>query len=92
MLYEARRRIGNAIVLDDGRDGQDGSVWIEAASEDSVVDTVARDLVRGHRTRSTSDLFVEAFYGLRSGVAPREQGSRGVRVGARTTERHSTAM
>ena len=64
MLYEARRRIGNAIVLNDGRDGQDGSVWIEATSEDSVVDTVARDLVRGHRTRSTSDLFVEAFDGL----------------------------
>ena len=44
MLYEARRRIGDAIVLNDGRDGRDGrdgSVWIRAESELLVVDSVA---------------------------------------------------
>ena len=64
MLHEARRRIGNAIVLTDEHDGQDGSVWIKAESEDAAVETVARDLVRGHRTRITPDLFAEAFDGL----------------------------
>ena len=64
MLYEARRRIGNAIVLKDGQNGRDDSVWIQAESEFSVVDIVARDLVRGHRTRVTPQLFGEAFDGL----------------------------
>ena len=61
MLYEARRRIGDVIVLSEGRDGRDGSVWIRAESEFLVVDSVARDLVRGYRTRVAPDLFVEAF-------------------------------
>ena len=61
MLYEARRRIGNAIVLSDARDGREGSVWIDAEHESSVVDTVARDLVRGHRTRVAPDQFANAF-------------------------------
>ncbi|WP_419862993.1 hypothetical protein [Candidatus Poriferisodalis sp.] len=61
MLYEARRRIGTAIVIDEGRDNEHDSIWIEADSEALVVDLVARDLVRGHRTRVGPDLFVEAF-------------------------------
>ena len=61
MLYDARRRFEDVIVLSEGRDGRDGSVWIRAESEFLVVDSVARDLVRGDRTRVTPDLFVEAF-------------------------------
>ncbi|MDE0321852.1 MAG: hypothetical protein OXI97_18430 [Acidimicrobiaceae bacterium] len=61
MLYEARRRIGDAIVLDDGGDDRNGSVWIRSEKETAVIDTVARDLVRGHRTRVVPDLFVEGF-------------------------------
>ena len=64
MLYEARRRIGNAIVLNDGREDQNGSVWIQADSERSVIETVTRDLTRGHRTRIAQDQFVEAFDSL----------------------------
>ena len=64
MLYEARRRIGNGMVLDDMRGDKNGSVWIRADGESSVVDTVARDLVRGHRTRVTPDKFRRAFDAL----------------------------
>lgn len=61
MLYEARRRIGDALVVSDGGAERNGAVWIQALRESSVIDTVARDLVRGHRARVTADKFVEAF-------------------------------
>lgn len=61
MLYEVRRRVGEHIVLVDARAGRDGAVWIRAESAADVVDTVSRDLVRGHRARATPDRFAEAF-------------------------------
>ena len=64
MLFEARRRIGTALVVNDASDDRDGSVWIKAESESYVIDTLARDLVRGHRTRVTVDLFARAFDSL----------------------------
>ena len=51
-------------MIKDARGGRDGSVWIEGESESAVVNTVARDLVRGHRTRVAPDLFTSAFDSL----------------------------
>ena len=61
MLYEVRRRIGDALVLKDARDDKDGAVWIEADQVATAVDTASRDLVRGHRAPVATDRFVEAF-------------------------------
>ena len=64
MLYEARRRIGEELVVVDARAGGNGAVWIRPDGIDNVVDIVARDLVRGHRTRVTSGKFAEAYDAL----------------------------
>lgn len=64
MLYEVRRRIGDAMVMKDARGNRNGAVWIQADSEPFVVDIVARDLVRGHRTRVGPEKFAEAFNSL----------------------------
>ena len=64
ILYEVRRRIGDAMVLVETRNGQDGAVWVKAECESAVLDTVARDLSRGHRTRVTVELFGSAFNNL----------------------------
>lgn len=61
MLYEVRRRVGSNMVLVDARAGRNGSVWIRSAGIDDVVDTVSRDLVRGHRARATEERFTNAF-------------------------------
>ena len=64
MVYEVRRRVGSAVVLNDEGDGQNGSLWIESAQESSVIEFLARDLVRGHRVRVDKDRFLRAFDGL----------------------------
>jgi len=64
MLYEARRRLGDALVLVDVRGGVDGKVWIEQGEERHVVEVVTRDLARGHRQRVTPELLGSAFDAL----------------------------
>lgn len=64
MLYEARRRLGEALVVLDAKNGKDGKVWISPDTEDAVVDTLARDLARGHRSKVTSELLGSAYDAL----------------------------
>jgi hypothetical protein len=64
MLSEARRRLGDALVLLDTRDGAGRAVWVRAESERSVIDIVSRDLARGHRAPCTPDRFAEAYDAL----------------------------
>lgn len=64
MLYEARRRLGDALVVQDFKGTTDGHVWIRPDGVDHVIDVVARDLVRGHRARATPGLFADAFDAL----------------------------
>ena len=64
MVYEVRRRIGSAVVLNNEGEGQNDSLWIDSEYESSVIEVVARDLVRGHRARVGKDLFLQAFDGL----------------------------
>jgi hypothetical protein len=64
MLYEARRRLGDGLVVIDARAGVDGKVWIQSRAVDHVVDVVARDLARGHRVRVTSESLAIAFDAL----------------------------
>lgn len=64
MLYEAGRRIGRGLVIEDAKQGQDGKVWIDSAAVDEVMSLVARDLQRGHRTKVTVEIFAEAFDAL----------------------------
>jgi hypothetical protein len=68
MLGEARRRLGDALVVIDARGGRNGKVWIRPVDLETVIDTVARDLVRGHRKRATPQLFGEAFDALVEGL------------------------
>jgi hypothetical protein len=64
MLYEARRRLGGGLIVEDARSGRDGKVWIEPESEGSVVDIVTRDLARGHRARATPERFAAGYDAL----------------------------
>jgi hypothetical protein len=64
MLYEARRRLGDALVLEDFHGTTDGGVWIRADRVDHVIDVVTRDLARGHRARATPSQFTAAFDAL----------------------------
>ena len=64
ILYEARRRLGNGLVVVNSREGGDGKVWIEAGAVDEVIDSVARDLARGHRPQVTEGRFSDAFDAL----------------------------
>lgn len=64
MLYEARRRLGDALVVVDARGGMDGKVWVRPGSEDHVTTVVARDLARGHRVRATPERFGTAYDAL----------------------------
>jgi hypothetical protein len=64
MLYEARRRLGDGLVVQDARNGVDGKVWIRPAAEGNVIEIVTRDLVRGHRTRATPERFEKAYDAL----------------------------
>jgi hypothetical protein len=64
MLYEAARRLGNGLVVQDARAGKDGKVWIRPDHEDQVIEIVTRDLARGHRTRLTTERFADAYDAL----------------------------
>jgi hypothetical protein len=64
MLYEARRRLGDALVVEDFHGITDGRVYIREDGIDQVVDVVARDLARGHRARANPDRFATAFDAL----------------------------
>ncbi len=64
MLYEARRRFGDAVVIVEARQGADGKVWIRPNSEGQVIDMLGRDLARGHRARATPERFAQAFDAL----------------------------
>ncbi len=64
MLYEARRRLADALVVIDARGGVNGKVWIKPEAEQYVIDVVARDLVRGHRAHATPDRFARAYDAL----------------------------
>lgn len=61
MLYEAGRRIGPGLVIQDAKKGQDGKVWLEGNAVDGVISLLARDLQRGHRTKVTAASFAQAF-------------------------------
>lgn len=63
MLYEAKRRLGDSLIVQDAR-GRDGRVWIREGAEADVLGMVARDLVRGHRARATPEQFERAFDAL----------------------------
>src|ERR1700682_4140862 len=64
MLYEARRRLGDGLVVVDARGGLDGKVWIQPSAEGHVISIVTRDLARGHRARATTERFADAFDAL----------------------------
>ncbi len=64
MLYEARRRLGSGLRVQDARGGNDGKVWVRADAVTDVIHRVAQDLSRGHRAHATPDLFAEAFDAL----------------------------
>jgi hypothetical protein len=61
MLYEARRRLGAGLVVQDARAGVDGKVWIGSEAIADIVEIVSRDLARGHRARATPARFANAF-------------------------------
>jgi hypothetical protein len=64
MLYEARRRLGEALVLEDFHGTTDGRVWVREDRVDHIIDVVTRDLARGHRARATPAQFGAAFDAL----------------------------
>jgi hypothetical protein len=64
MLYEAKRRLGNDLVVRDARQGSDGAVWIRENHETDVIDRIAKDLARGHRARVSQENFGRAFDAL----------------------------
>ena len=61
MLYEAGRRIGHGLVVVETRGGKNGAVWIEESATEHVLDVVARDLARGHRSKVTVPALGAAF-------------------------------
>lgn len=64
MLYEAGRRLGDALVIEDARRGQDGAVWVVEDDTPHVLDVVARDLSRGRRGRIVVNTLAAAFDAL----------------------------
>jgi hypothetical protein len=68
MLYEARRRLGDRLVLHEARAGNDGAVWIREDAQDEVIAMIVRDLARGHRARATPAQFANAFDALVSSL------------------------
>jgi hypothetical protein len=64
MLYEARRRLGDGLVLTDARRPRDGRVWIRPDQIDVIIGRLARDLMRGHRVRATPETLGRAFDAL----------------------------
>lgn len=64
MLYEARRRLGDVLVVEDFHGTTDGRVYIREDGVDHVIEVVARDLARGHRARATPERFATGFDAL----------------------------
>lgn len=64
MLYEARRRLGSGLVVEDFHGSRDGRVWVPAEYQRETVEIIARDLSRGHRPRVTVPTFSLAFDSL----------------------------
>jgi hypothetical protein len=64
MLYEARRRLGEGLVVVDARNKNNGRVWVEPKARREVIDVIARDLVRGNRAKATVERFSLAFDAL----------------------------
>lgn len=64
MLYEARRRLGEGLVVVDARQGANGKVWIRPERREEVLDRVCSDLARGHRTRANPQTLGEAYDAL----------------------------
>jgi hypothetical protein len=64
MLYEARRRLADGLVVLDARQGTPGKVWIRPESEQEVIGIVTRDLARGHRSRISPAALGLAFDSL----------------------------
>lgn len=64
MLYEARRRLGDGLEVQDARAGRDGKVWIRVSAVPVVIERITRDLVRGHRSHATPERLGEAFDAL----------------------------
>lgn len=64
MLYEARRRVGDGLVIQDASGVRNGKVWIRSECESDIIKVIARDLARGHRTKVTVSTFGSAFDAL----------------------------
>jgi hypothetical protein len=65
MLYEARRRLGDDVLMIEGSKADShGSIWIEESREGQVLEVVSRDLARGHRTKVTLETLGVAFDSL----------------------------
>jgi len=68
MLYEAARRLGEGLIVQEARNGHDGKVWIRAEAEGDAIDVVARDLVRGNRAHATQERLGLAYDALVSAL------------------------
>lgn len=64
MLYEARRRVGDGLVIQDIGNGRNGKVWIRPECESDIIQVIARDLARGHRPKVTVATLGSAFDAL----------------------------
>ncbi len=62
MLYEARRRLGDDVLIVEGaRPDTEGLIWIVESKQDQAIEIVTRDLSRGHRARVTSESLAKGF-------------------------------
>jgi len=68
MLYEAARRLGDGLVVEEARNGHDGKVWIRPEAEGDAIDVVARDLIRGNRAHATQERMGQAYDALVSAL------------------------
>ena len=64
MLYEARRRLGPGLVVEDFHGSRDGKVWAPIEHQRDTIAIIARDLTRGHRPKVTATRFSVAFDAL----------------------------
>jgi hypothetical protein len=64
MLYEARRRLGSGLMVEDFHGSRNGRVWVPSEHQQETIEIIARDLTRGHRPKVTSATFSHAFDAL----------------------------
>ena len=65
MLYEARRRLGDdVLVIEGSRPDSDGRIWIDESMEERAIEVVCRDLARGHRPKVSVESLGDAFDSL----------------------------